>query len=407
MRVAIAFNDVSMGGTSRSAVTFADAWHLAGAEAIAYCPGGPHPSRTAQLKESGIPVTAQLGEITKFRPDLLHIHHGAPSGATTSWVGNLLSATSELEPAVLTHDIFGQGLGAAIKKTLRASSVQPQVVGLLGDWLAAQHSAQCGGQGISRRIIPNPQDFSFFRPPSSLERKNARARRGISNSEKVLLRVGSPINEKWTIDGYIRLAEFAIKSTNYRLRLIGAPPKLLDALPRSEKIDVLPVITDDEQLREEYWTANTFMHWADRGESFGNVILEALGTRLPVAYRSRALRDNTPWEFQKLKDFSYASGTKSWLSLAAILDRSAIQSIADVPGELEEYGVRRLSDVLSDIVWRFDSLSHMAGPAVIPHLLEASFRVPQELPKMCQLQVALRHNPVSAKLKDLNRRFNV
>ncbi|MDQ0674008.1 glycosyltransferase involved in cell wall biosynthesis [Pseudarthrobacter siccitolerans] len=407
MRVLVAFHDESMGGTSRSALAFAETWKDAGAHVKLYCPSSPHSARLRQLWQMGVEVTNDLSDIGLFTPDLLHIHHGAPSGATTTWVSRLLSYCEDFAPAVLTHDIFGQGLGRTIEKGLRSQGTRSHVVGLLGDWLATQHSAQYGSLSHVRRIIPNPQDFSFFRRPTSTERLDARAARQILPNEKVILRIGSPIAEKWTLAGYLKLAECVANTPNYRLRLIGAPRKLVDALPALPRIEVLQTIADDEVLRAEYWAADVFMHWADRGESFGNVILEALGCGLPVAYRSREFRDNTPWEFQSLSGFSYASNTDHWLTMARRLGRDSFTvSAADATG-LEKYGQEQLRSRLSYIVSEVDAVGNRLDAGAIVKILQQGFREPVGLPKTHRWRVALRHNPVAASAKFLKHRFRL
>lgn len=402
MRVLVAFNDTSMGGTSRSAVAFAEAWQDAGAEVLVYCPNSPHLARTERIRELGIPKAGQLAEVSAFRPHLVHLHHGAPSPELKHWVSALLAAFQGSNPAVLTHDIFGQGLGRAVRKKLHKVGSKPPVVGLLGDWLAGQHRAQYGRRGEVRRIVPNPQDFAFFRPPTTGERVEARLSRGIAPSDTVLLRVGSPIGEKWTTSGYLRLAELVITSSNLRLRLIGAPDELQARLPKSSKITLLPTILNDEALRSEYWAADIFMHWADRGESFGNVILESLGTGLPVIYRQRPLRDNTPWEFQGIPGFTYAKSTSAWLRFA----KSGMERpVHPVEPDLQKYGLDRLRAVLGAVLERAAETDPTELQREIPAILQSQFRVPVNLPSWSRLYIFCRHNPLTAVLKSAKRRL--
>jgi glycosyltransferase involved in cell wall biosynthesis len=283
---------------------------------------------------------------------------------------------------VLTHNIFGQPLPIDFGSRV--------VIGLLGDWVAAQYRLQSGSDSGTLRVVPNPQDFRRFRPPTSEERTSAREALGLSQSDRVILRVGSPSEEKWSLAGYRTVSGLTNDDGATRVRLIGAPPSHL-ALA-NERTFVTQESTDDDALLLEYWAADVFAHWAERGESFGNVVLEAMGTGLPVAYRAVRTRDNTPFEFRGISSFHYATSTRSWLQAIGTTsdaDRS-------VPAGLDAYGAPSLVSRLTAIVGR--------GPEGVDGVYRACLEVfanPSPIGRVNVLWVALRHNPITAIVKRL------
>lgn len=386
MRVALGFSDSSRGGTSRSALLFADLWRAAGAEVLVYSPDKLHPDRAEAARRAGLVTTRSLSALQEFEPDLVHLHHGAPSAATLDWL-RAVNARLPEDVVVLTHNIFGQPLPVDFGR--RA------VIGLLGDWVAAQYRLQSGSDLGNLRIVPNPQDFSHFRPPSIDERRTAREELGLLPSERVILRVGSPSEEKWSLAGYRRLSATMDDGGTTRVRLIGAPTSH-QALA-NERTFVTQKPVNDDSLLHEYWAADVFAHWADRGESFGNVILEAMGTGLPVAYRAVRTRDNTPFEFRGLPSFHYTTSTRSWLKVIETVhaaDRSA-------PDGLTAFAAPTLVARLTRIVG-----SGPGGADAVYRTCLAAFALPSPIGRVNLVRVALRHNPIAAIAKRLRLQYS-
>jgi glycosyltransferase involved in cell wall biosynthesis len=381
MRLVLAVADNSLGGTSRSALLFAALWTRAGAEVLIYSPWPLHQRRAELAAAHGVRVTTSLEEVRLFGAALTHLHHPAPSKSTLTWVRELRRALPG-DVVVLTHNVFGQPLPVDLGQRV--------VVGVLGDWVSLQYRLQSPRRTHPIRIMPNPQDFEFFRPPTPIERQQARAELGIAPSDRVVLRVGSPTDEKWSRRGYSSLANTVERTSKVVARFIGAPLSYDFAGPR---VTIVHEPVADAALRREYWAADVFAHWADRGESFGNVILEALGTGLPVVYRAVLTRDNTPAEFRDIPGFIYVKKDAEW-------QRRVVSAFDAQPSEfnprLSRYSAAVVCAQLQRVV---EASQGTRSPAMITEALLNALPVARR-PRVHDVVAAgLRHNLLTAALK--------
>lgn len=398
MKVLLAFSDKSLGGTSRSALEYARIWKQAGAEVMLFSPQEVHQSRVKQAAKLGIPLIHAFTPAMLKGISLVHLHHAAPSAATISWVKVLLDAFPQSPPAFLTHNIFGQKLPLVFP-------ADRTIVGLLGHWSAQQYASQVRhASKETLRVVPNPLDSTVFRPPSKEEHEQARAVRGIENGTKVILRVGSPNTEKWSTRPYVALAQMVKKDPRLQLRLVGCPDSLAALLPKNERIVFVPPLENDAELRNEYWCADIFAHWAKRGETFGNVLLEALGTGLPVVYKSRRLRDNTPWEFRDLERFEYIVLKNDWLSK---ITRSAPPRATQRPQSLFRYSSEYMIDVFSECVDYINGSPADMQAWATTEILRKKLSAPAPVSLFDNFAIFIRHNPMLAFIKGLRLRWSV
>lgn len=318
-RVLVVFSDASFGGTSRSAIIAARCWKRLSYD-VAIFPVLPVPAgRSSELADFEVVKSfADVGDI-----QLVHYHHGAFDLSQLQVVRGLLSwvADEESTPTLLTNNIFG-----ASDRVLD-DWPGPRIVGCLGVWAAAQYRANSPLKRVAVRIIPNAQDSEFWRLPSDEERASALRRFPVTSQR--WLRVGSPHKEKWSED-YIALAKQA-QTCQSLLTLVCPPHALAERLRGMSNVQIFERPMMDEELRDLYWASTTFAHSSLRGESFGNVIFEALLCGLPVVYRARPFRDNSPWELRNLSGFVYAEGREDWVGSVSRgvdqkVDRAALET---------------------------------------------------------------------------------
>jgi glycosyltransferase involved in cell wall biosynthesis len=337
--VLITFSDSSLGGTSRSALSMGGAWRLAGYSVVFLALRGPHPTRLSSFESVGSVVT-DAGGVPWGRVRLVHFHHGVWNPALLRDFCALRDAAAACDPPppLLTHNIFGEPEGAL------ASWPAALAVGLLGQWLEFQYvgRAPIRAKLTRRYVVPNPQDLDYFRAPSTEERREARADLGF-RGERVLLRVGSPHRNKWS-PSYLSLARRL--GAGDLLVVVGAPRELSVDLEQHPRVLVLPGISDEGRLRSVYWAADVFVLDARQGESFGNVCLEAVGCGLPLVYRGRPYRDNTPWEFQRLGNVVIASSERAWVTAALSTGPGRHSERSRVS---EQYGVAAVARLLAQI----------------------------------------------------------
>lgn len=381
--VVVAFRDGSLGGTSRSALMTGRAWRALGHRVVFLAGEDLGSSRLAEFMSVG-PVHRSFRDIDLARLTCIHFHHGTWSQQMRVFFDSIVTAIPPgLSVPLITNNIF------ATPSRHLDGWPGPVAECVLGEWCAYQlfYSNMC--RGPWPWTVHNVQDTTWFRPPTGVERGAARQRLGIESSTSVIVRVGSPIAAKWSRD-YVKLQKCL---RGEQLLVVGAPSSLstrLEALGTR----VFPVTSDEERLRDFYWAADVLALSAARGESFGNVILEALLCGTPVVYRARPFRDNTPWEFTPLEGFDYARSTNDWLkktrSWAASRRRVSSATVAQVR---TLYGLEAAQARLASVL--FGLRSGQARP-------EGPRREPS-LGALDRAHVFLLHNLFAVGVKDLKR----
>lgn len=338
----VVFSDGSLGGTSRSALQLGRAWVLAGYEVKFRPQIEIHPARLDAFSRVGQVVSDLNLPLSEIPGSIVHLHHGAWSGPQYRAARNLiqLARAAQSPPRLVTHNVFG------VSDRVLAEWPTDRTVGVLGEWSAQQYRSSMGFVRVpSIVVIPNPQDTDQFRPPSLEERAIAREKLEILDDERVALRIGSPHPEKWSNE-YVRLAR---ANPDIKFLLVGAPSALSEKLGQLGNVSRLPITADEQSLREYYWAADVFAHIAQRGESFGNVLLEAILSGLPTVSLARPYRDNTPWEFQRLSAFHYAKTTAELSELTRGVTRPDAESVKSDRQYVEStYSVGAARDALQD-----------------------------------------------------------
>lgn len=334
--VLIICNDAGLGGTSRSALVSAKAWATQNIAASFLCPPKTNETRLALFKIQGF-VWTSARDVEWDLIEFVHFHFSNYSVSQREIINELIKSMSVagVRVPVIINDIFASP-DYVFKKwpARRATSV-------LGRWARSQYlSHQKNGERRIPYVIGNPQDERFFRPPTESERRTARSRFGIGSDVTVVFRPGSPTMAKWSFS-YISLAE-RLEKINSVLLLAGAPTELVGRLIKKNLVYNAGSLGDDSDVRDAYWASDVVAVDASRGESFGNVITESLLCGVPVVYRAREFRDNTPWEFSGIKGFFYCQDINKYLN--AVIDivggvGSGRRYVCDRDSVISRYGL--------------------------------------------------------------------
>ena len=383
-RAVVVFRDGSLGGTSRSALMTGRAWASAGYRVGFVAGSGVHDARRGAFLATGevLDEMPALGD-----DDVVHYHHGVWTPEEVACLAEVAAAVRSggSRPVLLTHNVFGEPLG------VEGGWPGPRGTGLLGPWLRAQYLANTGFRPPAPTfVVPNPQDTDLFRRPSPAEREAARAALG-AGDRRVLLRLGSPVAGKWS-SSYEPLV--ASLGPDELLVCVGIPKALHGQLAGHPSYRALAPVGDDEAVRRLYWAADVFALDAEQGESFGNVVTEALLSGVPVVYRSRPYRDNTPHQFAGRPDFHLARDERDWVEACRTWTPRVPPEGSPEVAALAAFGVaavgRRLAGI--HVALRSESLSARSGSSS-PELS------PGDL-----LRVLVRHNPPFMAFKRALRR---
>lgn len=372
--VVIAFADPTLGGTSRAALTAASAWARAGYRVTFVPLVPPHPERAREMKKHGeVRLRTSLHALQP--PTLVHLHHAAWNDEMREQATSLIVTATRLgwSAPLLTNNIF------AVDDRLLEAWPARRATGVLGRWALEQYRRSWPSRRAhSSVVIPNAQDTEFFHPPTPEQSAEARARLGLDLDAHVIVRVGSPFDDKWSAS-YEALA--SALGEGDRLVLVGAPASLTSALRLAPRVVVADSTSDSRRVRDYYWAADVLALDAVRGESFGNVLVEAMATGLPAVYRAHPLRDNTPWEFRNISGFTYSTRDAEWIAQALTKnpERADHEAVAD------RYGIAAASALLGSAA---EALTHRR------HL-----KVRSGLGVADRLQVLVRHNPVTTMIK--------
>jgi len=230
--------------------------------------------------QMGLPALRVLGKTWRANcPDLVHIATEGPLGWSASRIARRLGlpVTSDFRTH-FEHYSEHYGLGLLkhpIKRYLRRFHNRTRVTFVptqsLKDELARE--------GFERlEVLGRGIDTERFDP--ARRRRPLRESWGVSDHEVVILCVGRLAPEKnlaTLIDAYLRLRA---ESRAVRLVLVGKGP-LYESLRATHPDIILTGQRTGLELAEHYASADVFA-FASLTETFGNVILEAMASGLPV-----------------------------------------------------------------------------------------------------------------------------
>lgn len=289
LRVLTFVTDLDKGGVQRTAQNFAEAYSELGHDSrVLALASGP---RARGLEEAGIAVLTGLGEDTlaelqAWSPDLIHLHaHLLENGE----VDRLLDVCNDAR--VIEKNVFS--VPSTWSPRLTASHQ-------LSNWCLRLYEERASRLSLGARatVIPNPVDVSAFSVADEDRVDRLRAELSLPQDALVMGRIGQSFLSKWSI-GLIESFEALASNELVHLVLVNPPTEIAVAAHRSRfasRIRIIERIDGDAQLSVAYTLMDVFVHMAEGGESFGNVLLESQLCETPVVTFSTPWADNSQVE---------------------------------------------------------------------------------------------------------------
>lgn len=220
-------------------------------------------------------------ELRVWKPDLLHVHGDAWDLLTVprhAWCrpATLLTIHSGL-PRTRRYRVLAP---SAFRRVDGIIAVSPAILGQL-----AQLSS-LPGRAI---VLSSGVDCRFFAPPTSEQRRSARAAYGIHDDTPVVVGVARLVPMKAVHDFVSAVAAAAVSLGRLHAFVAGDGPERpqLEAMIRSTRAPVtLMGELERGQVREALWSADAFLLTSvdlmGQGEGSPTAVIEAMASGLPV-----------------------------------------------------------------------------------------------------------------------------
>jgi glycosyltransferase involved in cell wall biosynthesis len=289
------------GGMERAALWLAERFHAAGIPTLLLTCRHlrDDPTRTRPVPPAAFPVLrpgvlqrAPLLDLTWVLPGALRLfarraslkailaHHLPSSGA----LAGLAARWSGLPFGVVTHGVSDAAMlrrlpcpqlrVATVNRARFITSLNPQV---------DRELVQAGIAPDLVRRVPNPCDVTSYRPPTPVERKQAREALGLREEERVLAFTGRLAVEKRLP---LLLEAFAgLPGRRVRLLLAGDGPereRLQQLAERSGIAGRIAFLGRLDDVRPVLWAADLFCQPSST-EGMSMALLEAMACGLPAA----------------------------------------------------------------------------------------------------------------------------
>ena len=295
-------SSMSRGGTERAAMNYALGYRRLGypSAILTYSGGGP---RRAQLEQEGVTVfeggpdgegtRSAVAQAGAWNPDVIHLNR---PGETDPISAAVLKALIHPRLRVFETNVFGYADRSSDRVLIDLHLHLSRWC--LWKWTQSIAGLAPNSPGV---VVPYSVDCGAFSQVTPTEQLAMRREFGIPLDAIVFGRVGQPFVMKWSPILIQAFRVAAQQLPNAWLAVCGMPDELrsmvnrLPAETRSRVVE-LPMTNSDAELRRYYGLMDVFVHAADKGESFGLVLCEAMLAGLPVFTLSTPFRDNSQIE---------------------------------------------------------------------------------------------------------------
>jgi len=328
-RVLVIVQGLGIGGTERTAATYACLYRRIGCDVTVYgiYSGGPIQA-TLEAEDvcavSGFPSIRELSNAAKGSEyDLIHVNAGGPFDPV---VDTILCALKGARTRVIQTNVFARSDYGPPSSLVDLELL----ISFAGFWKWSAHS-RSSQRKRPAAVLPYLVPEERFYPPSLEQQSAARKHLGVPADGPVFGRIGQPGMNKWDP----RLVKVCISIVNQvanaHFVFVGCPPALKAGLERQvrlrNKISFFPPTASDQELQLAYSAMDVFLHLSRIGESFGLVLVEAAQAGLPIATLATPLKDDAQGEIVRRMD----AGAEAWTTkrLASLAIQLAGQARAD------------------------------------------------------------------------------
>jgi hypothetical protein len=314
MNIVVFLNELGAGGTEKAAVTWALHLKQKGHRiSVLALKGGP---RETLLRQHEIPVQLVNADPDAIReilfaltPDIIHAHvPGYPH------MGDVLGlALRDLPIPVVQTNIFGrlENRAEAAWTGLR----------LFISWTSCIQAAERAHTPLDRAFFQShsvtPYPVHPISPPSPDEILAFRTKLGIQPQHVLYGRIARPDVNKW--DSAIFPAFIQARKANPNLRLLLREPPVAfshwfaHAILRNNCV-ILPLTSDEQELRTTIASLDVVLNISPIGESFGYSIAEGMALSKPVIANITPWQDMAQVELVRQGETGFLTGTVSSLA---------------------------------------------------------------------------------------------
>ncbi len=277
------------GGVARTAQVFAEGYQLLGIDSrvLVTTKSGP---RKEELEAKQIQVWQRtdantLQAILDWNPDVVHLHSHCFSEAEFELLAQIFDGRTVVEKNIFSRPV--------------PWTHQMDYSYQLSIWCAWRFCNAAPSLSQKARIVPNGANTSAFKRASREKVSAFKQQHRIPDEALVIGRIGQLYDTKWSpvlIHAFNRLSK---KHSNLHLLLVNPSKAIREQASTSSfsaNIVIINKIIGDQNLSIAYSSMDVFALAADQGESFGNVLAEAMLCNVPVVALSTPWQDNSQCE---------------------------------------------------------------------------------------------------------------